>query len=337
MPVEQDELVTAAKAGDESAFGQLTERHRRELRVHCYRMLGSFSESEDLVQETLLRAWRGLNTFEGRSSFRAWLYRIATNACLDALSGRPRRLLPYDVAPPADPSGPPPEPVEYLALEPYPDHLLQGAGGEEGDPSEAVVAKETIELAFLAAIQHLSPRQRAVVILRDVLGWSAKDTAQLLDMTEVAVKSMLQRARPLMREHLPSRRQDWSPEEDPSVTERWLLQRYMEAHEQDNIEALAEVLRDDVRVAYPQMGLWSDSRESFIVSSRKFAPPGDYKFMPAQANLQPAVAIYLRSPGDTEFRLTALEVLRIDGDKIAEIVDFYLPDLFPAFDLPAVL
>ncbi|HUG82965.1 MAG TPA: RNA polymerase subunit sigma-70, partial [Euzebya sp.] len=310
MPLEQGELVAAARAGDESAFGQLAERHRRELQVHCYRMLGSFSESEDLVQETLLRAWRGLGTFEGRSSFRAWLYRIATNACLDALSGRPRRLLPYDVVPAADPNGPPPEPVEYLALEPFPDRLLNGAaGGEEGDPSETVVAKETIELAFLAAIQHLSPRQRAVVILRDVLGWSARDTAQLLDMTEAGVKSMLQRARPVMRQHLPSQRQDWSPEEDPSIRERWLLERYMEAHEQDNIDALAEILRDDVRVAYPQMGLWSDSRESFIVSSRKFAPPGDYRFVPAQANMQPAVAIYLRSPGDAEFRLTALELL----------------------------
>lgn len=254
MPVEQDALVAAAKAGDESALAELAQRHRGELQAHCYRMLGSFTESEDLVQETLLRGWRRLDTFEGRSSFRAWLYRIATNTCLDSLSGRARRFLPYDVAPPADPSGSPPEPVDYLALEPYPDHLLVGAGSEAGDPGEAVVAKETIELAFLAAIQHLPPRQRAVVILRDVLGWSAKETAQLLDMTEVAVKSMLHRARPVLKEHLPSKRQDWSPEEDPSVTERWLLQRYMEAHEQDNIEALAEVLRDDVRVAYPRWG-----------------------------------------------------------------------------------
>lgn len=221
-----DELVAAAQTGDESAFEQLVHRYRRELRVHCYRMVGSFTESEDLAQETLLRAWRRLDTFEGRSKLRAWLYRIASNVFLDALAKHPRRLLPYDVVSAADPDGPPPEPVEYRCLEPFPDHPLAGTTGSDREPGEATIAKETIELAFLAAIQHLQPRPRAVLILRDVLGWSAKDTAEALDMTEVAVKSILQRARPILRQRLPTRPQEWAPEADPSIPERALLQRY---------------------------------------------------------------------------------------------------------------
>jgi RNA polymerase sigma-70 factor (ECF subfamily) len=334
---ETSPVVAAAQAGDDAAFAELVRRHRRELQVHCYRMLGSYSESEDMVQETFLRAWRKIDTFQGRSSFRAWLYRIATNACLNALAERPGRVLPYDVAPAADPDGPPPPPAEYRCLEPYPDHLLEGVTPHDAEPGEVVIAKETIELAFLAAIQHLPPRQRAVLLLRDVLGWSARETADLLDMTEAAVKSMLQRARPTLRTHLPPRRQEWAPATDPSVMERVLLQRYIDAHEQDDLEALVDVLREDVRVSYAPHTIWSDSRAAFIDGSRKFAPPGEYRFVPTRANMQPAAAIYLRSPGDSEFRLTALEVLRIEGDKIVEIVDFDLPGLYPAFGLSPTL
>jgi RNA polymerase sigma-70 factor (ECF subfamily) len=334
----QDEqtLVAAAKSGDEAAFSALVRRSRRELHVHCYRMLGSLTEAEDVVQETFLRAWRKLDTFEGRSTLRAWLYRIATNACLDALAQRRPRLLPYDVVPPTAPGASPPASVEYLCVEPYPDSLLP-VTADDSDLGASVVAKETIELAFLAAIQHLPPRQRAVLILRDVLGWPAKETAVVLEMTEVAVKSALQRARPVLKRRLPSAREQWAKPPSPSDAERALLDRYIAAHERDDAQALAEVLREDVRVSYPPHPLWRDSREAFIASSAQDAPPGDYRFLPTRANGQQAVAIYLRPPGDTAFHPVALEVLRIEEGRIAEIIDFDLPQLVPAFGLPATL
>src|ERR687889_1787313 len=195
------------------SFTALVEPHRQELRAHCYRMLGSFQEAEDLVQETFLRAWKKADSFEGRSSVRTWLYRIATNACLDFLEGRSRRVLPHDLTGPAQPGVWPPD-EEIAWLEPYPG------------PDDAAISRETIELAFLAAIQHLPPRQRAVLILRDVLGWPASDTAALLEVSVASVKSALQRARPALKEHLPERRLDWTPSLEPTTDERALLQRY---------------------------------------------------------------------------------------------------------------
>ena len=208
---------------DESTFSVLFERHRRELRAHCYRMVGSFEDAEDLVQDTFARAWRARARFrrEGRWSFRAWLYRIATNACLDhvARRGRPR-VLPVDVAPAADPEGDvPPIAADVLWLEPYPDRLV--------DPHEAAVARETLEIAFVAAIQHLPPRQRASLILRDVAGFSARETAKLLGTSVPAVNSGLQRARDRLRERLPSRRDEW-PRSDTPAEQREVARRYVE-------------------------------------------------------------------------------------------------------------
>jgi RNA polymerase sigma-70 factor (ECF subfamily) len=328
--------VAAAVGGDEAAFTVLVERHRHELLVHCYRMLGSHAEAEDAVQETFLRAWRRFDTFAGLSTVRAWLYRIATNVCLDALRGRTRRRMPYEVVAAVDPDGPPPDGQPHPSVEPIPDHLL--ASGDDGaEPGAAVIEQETIELAFLAAIQHLPPRQRAALIMRDVLGWSARETAEQLDVNEPAVKSLLQRARRTLRRHLPARRQDWQPEDDPGLAERVLLQRYMDAHAQDDVEALAAVLAEDVRVSYPPYPLWCDSREAFIVGSRKFAPPGEVRLVATRANFQPACAIYLRPPGDDAFHPVALEVLRVEGDRITEIVDYGDPALFELFGLPATL
>jgi RNA polymerase sigma-70 factor, ECF subfamily len=332
-----DAVVSAARAGDESAFTRLVERHRRELQVHCYRMLGSYQDSEDMVQETFLRAWRKRETFQARSTFRAWLYRIATNACLDTLAGRSRRVLPYDVVPAADPDAPVPTATGFAWLEPYPDRLLDDlvAGGE--DPAAAVVANETIELAFLAAIQHLPPRQRAVLILRDVLGWSASDTGTALEVSVAAVKSALQRARATLKEHLPARRTEWAPSTEPTEAEQVVLQRYMNAHERGDADALAALLRDDVRVSFPPLPLWADGSAAFIEGSRKHAMVGEYRLVPVSANRQPATAVYVRRPGDDEFRPITLEVLRIEGGKIAEIVDFSDPELLVAFGLPATL
>jgi RNA polymerase sigma-70 factor (ECF subfamily) len=327
----------AALAGDQPAFGRLVEPHRRELRLHCYRMVGSIEDSEDLVQETFLRAWRRRDTFEGRSTFRAWLYRIATNTCLDFLDRRPRRVLPYDVAPPADPDGPLPPSAGFSWLEPYPDRLLESPAPREEEPDAVVVAREGVELAFLAAIQHLPPRQRAVLILRDVLEWSAAETAGLLGTSQASVKSALQRARGTLRERLPAPGLEWTPDTDPSDQEEAVLRRYMEAHERRDPAALAAVLREDVRVSIPPSPLWSEGRDTFIAASRKHAAPGEHRFLPTRANRQPALAIYVRPPGETRFRPVALEVLRIEKGRVAEIVDFSQPALFAAFGLPPSL
>jgi RNA polymerase sigma-70 factor, ECF subfamily len=310
---------------DKLEFGAVVERHRRELQIHCYRMLGSIDDSEDLVQETFLRAWRGRETYEGRATFRAWLYKIATNACLDALKGRPRRVLPPDVAPAADPAAGIPETGEHAWLEPYPDHLL--AGG----PDEAVVERETIELAFLAAMQHLPPRQRAVLILRDVAGWSADETAGLLDLSVAAVKSALQRARATMRERLPRRRADWAF--SSTAGERALVARWVAALEAADTSALAQMLRADSRVSFPPAPVWYDGRDAFLDASRRHAAVGDYRVIPTSANLQPALAMYLRRPGDTLFRALALEILRVEDGQIAEITDFGDTSLFARFGL----
>src|SRR4051812_14682214 len=220
----------------EEAFSGLAQRHRRELHVHCYRMLGSFEDAEDTVQETFLRAWRRRETFEGRSTFRAWLYRIATNACLDLLAKRR------------------PEPAiggEVPWLQPYPDRLLDElpAGGAD-EPETVAVARETIELAYLVAVQHLAPRPRAALILRDVVGWPAKDVAELLGDSVNSVNSALQRARAGMREHLPAERQDWSGADGDAGT-RELVRRFTDASVATDVDTIATMLRDDVRCSMP--------------------------------------------------------------------------------------
>jgi RNA polymerase sigma-70 factor, ECF subfamily len=314
----------------------LFERHRRELSVHCYRMMGSYSEAEDMVQETFVRAMASRHQIGDPSAVRAWLYKIATNACIDALRRRKRaRVLPFDVMEPVRAGDNVPTAGDHLWLEPFPDDLLVQEGG--GDPGQETIQRETIELVFLAAIQHLSPLQRAVFIARDVMEWSTKATAVLLDTSEAAVKSALQRARAVIREHLPVQREDWGRTTDLPEDERLVLQRYIDAHQRDSIEPLAEVLADDVRTAYPGIPLWSDSRAAFIQATREFAPPGEYRFVATSANLQPAVAIYLRTPGDRMYRLTALELLRIAHGKVTEIVDFDPSVLRPAFGLEATL
>ena len=253
-------------------FAAGLERHRGELQVHCYRMLGSFEDSEDLVQETFLRAWRSRASFgaDGRSSLKAWLYRIATNACLDVLRRRPRRVTPPEVAAAADPDAPVPPPEDLPWLQPYPDRLL--APAEEG-PEAVVVARETIELGFLAAIQHLPPRQRAVLILTQVLGWSAKDTASLLAVSVAAVNSALQRSRATLRERLPARRTEWAPSAEPSEEERELLRRYLDAHARADAAALAALLREDARLTMPPHAVWYDGRDAILIACQKGFDP----------------------------------------------------------------
>jgi RNA polymerase sigma-70 factor (ECF subfamily) len=338
-----DVVVAAARAGDESAFAELVEHHRGELRVHCYRMLGSFDESEDLVQETFLRAWKNLGGFEGRSTLRAWLYRIATNACLDALGGRAHRVLPHQVAPPADTSVAQPPRADIAWLQPFPDRLWEPVEPAEAEPDAVVVARETIELAFLAAIQHLPPRQRAVLILRDVLGWPAKQTAELLDGSVASVNSASQRARATLREHLPERRMEWAPAEEPTEQERAVLRRYMDAVERADVTAVAGLLAEEVRSMMPPFPVWFLGRDAVVAALAESWNPrspdyvGELRMVETGANRQPAVASYVRRPGDSDFRAFAISVLRIEGEHIVDATAFHEPELFPAFALPLTL
>jgi len=328
------------QTSDELEFGAHVERYRRELQVHCYRMLGSYDDSEDLVQETFLRAWRGRATFEGRASVRTWLYRIATNACLDALDRRPRRVLPPDLGPAADPAAmPAPPPTDIPWVTPYPDRLLDAIASSDEAPESEVVSRETIELAFIAAMQHLPTRQRAVLILRDVLGWSANESAALLAMSVSALNSALQRARATLKEHLPPRRLDWAAAADPTGDERVLLQRFMAAHETADVAAIAAILRDDARMVMPNLANWYDGRDAIATAMELgFSTLQGIKFrmVPTGANRQPAVAFYLRAANETEFQGFLLNVLRIEAGEIVEIAG-YGADVFPSFGLPATL
>jgi RNA polymerase sigma-70 factor (ECF subfamily) len=324
-------VVAAAKAGDESAFASLVETYRRELQVHCYRMLGSLEDSEDVVQETFLRAWRRRETFRGRSSFRAWLYGIATNACLDALQRRPR--VPQEGSSAV---------AEVSWLQPYPDELLEGVPANDAEPEAELVAKETIELAFIAAIQLLPPRQRAVLISRDVLGWSAAETAALLGVSVAAANSALQRARSTMKERLPRRRLDWAPDADPSREERELLQRYMDASERGDAKAMIELLRADSSFAMPPTRQsWVGAEaivEGWVQGGFGDDAWGRLRCVLTRVNTQPAVACYLKRPDDSEYKPFALDVLRIEGGVVAEIVAFDLSEpLVKALNLPRKL
>jgi RNA polymerase sigma-70 factor, ECF subfamily len=304
---------------DEPAFSGLAQRHRRELHVHCYRMLGSFEDAEDTVQETFLRAWRRRETFEGRSSFRAWLYRIATNACLDLLA---------KVRPEPATGG------EVLWLQPYPDHLLDEVAAGEGDEPETVaLARETIELAYLVAVQHLAPRPRAVLILRDVLGWPAKDVAELLGDSVNSVNSALQRARAGMREHLPAQRQDWTGDEEDAGT-RELVRRYTEASVATDIPALASMLREDVRSSMPPTPGLYVGRDAVVRSWDGFAGMTGLRAVLTSVNRQPAVAFYHLREG--AYLPLTIDVLRVTGGAITEIVTFH-DDQFPRLGLPECL
>jgi RNA polymerase sigma-70 factor (ECF subfamily) len=317
----------------EAEFSAHAERHRRELQVHCYRMLASYEEAEDAVQEALLRAWRHRSTYAGKASLRAWLYRIATNTCLDAIARDPRRKKP------APESG---TAVEFPWLQPFPDHLLDEIADEAAGPATALVEKETIELAFLVAIQHLPPKQRAVLILRDVLSWSAKETAELLDISVAAANSALQRARATMQETLPQQRSEWGTTTDPTEAEREVLQRYLETQERGDPDALAAILREDVRFSMPPQPEVYIGRETLREFTRPFLEPtgaeymGELRGLVVHANRMPGTAFYVKSPGDDTYRPLALDMLRIEHGEVAEITTFE-PRLFPLFGLPATL
>jgi RNA polymerase sigma-70 factor, ECF subfamily len=329
-------FVAGVQSGDAAAFAALTEPYRRQLHLHCYRMLGSFDEAEDLVQETLLRAWKGRAGFEGRSMVRTWLYRIATNACLDLLESKSHRLQALESPQAADAYGP-----EWL--QPYPDRLLDQLASGDSEPDELIIERETIELAYLAAIQYLPPKQRAILILRDALGWSSKETAGLLDESIASVNSALSRARSSMRKRLPPRRLEWSVPATASEAERKLLDRYMDATDRADVAALTSLLREEARLTMPPYPTWfqgrADIATAFSFATDPSSPTymGEFRTVATAANRQPAVAAYIRRPGDSEYRALGIDVLRLEGGLVVEITRFIRADIFEAFGLKSTL
>ena len=307
---------------DHSAFAALAERHRRELHVHCYRMLASFDEAEDAVQETFLKAWRGRSGFDGGSQFRAWLYRIATNVCLDMLRHSSRRTSVNSFA-------------EVPWLQPYPDLLLEAAAPGDEQPEAVAISRETISLAFLAALQVLPPRQRAALIARDVLGWPASETASALGTSVAAANSALQRARTTMQSYLPDTRAEWSAR-DPSAEERELVEQFIAAHERLDTEAVIAIAARDIRVTMPPSPYCYQGTEAIRPLMADAAAMGEWRLVPAGANQMPAAASYLRRPGDSVFRAFKLDVMRAEGAVIAEITTFPA-DHFAAFGLQLTL
>jgi RNA polymerase sigma-70 factor, ECF subfamily len=320
-------------------FARLTEPLRAELLAHCYRMLGSVHDAEDQVQETLLRAWRSFGAFEGRASLRTWLYRIATNACLRALETRARRPLPSGLgAPASDPDAPfaaavaeVPEMTEITWLEPFPDARLPRGG--PADPASIVAARADTRLALIAALQYLPARQRAVLLLRDVLGWRAAEVAGLLGTSTAAVNSMLQRARAQLGDAAPARDQIREPA-DPR--DRELVGRYAAAFADADVAALMRLLTADAVFEMPPQPMWLAGRAAVgaFLGARVLGEPGRFRLVPVPANGQPGLATYLRGPGGA-FHAEALQVLTTGGGRVARVTAFRDPGLFAVFGLPA--
>jgi RNA polymerase sigma-70 factor (ECF subfamily) len=334
-PESERALLEAARRGDANAYGRLVGPYRAELHAHCYRMLGSVQDAEDALQETLLRAWRGLRGFEGRSSLRSWLYKIATNACLKAIERRPKRVLPIDYAPASDPHDGPAEPVtESVWLEPYPDERLGLEGGLLG-PDARYEQREGVELAFIAALQHLPARQRAVLILRDVLGYSARETAEALDTTPVSVDSALQRAHTTVNERLPKQSQQATLRAvgDDALSD--LVERYVAAWERNDVDAVVAMLTDDATMTMPPLPSWYSGRDAVAMFLRSAPLTGAkrWRLIPARANGQLAFGKYIWDEETHAFKPHGVNVLTLRGAQIEEITAFLTPDAFRRFGL----
>jgi RNA polymerase sigma-70 factor (ECF subfamily) len=332
-------LLDAARAGDQDAFARLVEPYRAQLRAHCYRMLGSLPDAEDALQETLLRAWRGLARFESRSSLRSWLYTIATNAGLREIERRPKRVLPVDYSPAADPHDTPAEPLtESVWLEPYPDAEL-GLTADLLGPDARYEQRESIELAFTAALQHLPPRQRAVLILRDVLGFSARETAEALETTPVSVDSALQRAHRTIDERLPSRTQGATLQALGDQELREIVSRFADAWERHDVGTVVAMLADDARMTMPPQPSWYLGRDAIAIFLRRWplSPEKRFRLRPISANGQPALAGYIWDEQANAFEAESILVLTFRDDRIEEITAFRTPEVFPFFGLPQQL
>jgi RNA polymerase sigma-70 factor (ECF subfamily) len=327
-------LLTRAASGDEEAFGELTGPHRRELQLHCYRILGSIQDAEDALQETMVSAWRGLEQFEGRASVRAWLYRIATNRCLDALrdAGRRPRTVP-------EPPFEPPAPTRFgdpSWLEPYPDRLLEGIVDAAPGPDARYELRETVELAFIAALHALPPRQRAALVLRDVLGFQTSEVAAMLQSSEDSVKGALKRARATLEQRLPAADRGRAPAPE-SAQERALVRRFADAFAADDIEGVVALLTDDAWLTMPPSPLEYQGLHAIaeflgqVASWQKGRPR---VLLPTRANTQPAFGAYRRDAQAPIAHATGLIVLSLRGERVAAITQFLDNDLLSRFGLP---
>ncbi|MEA2386367.1 MAG: hypothetical protein QOJ22_541 [Thermoleophilaceae bacterium] len=317
-------LLEAVRSGGEDAFGRLVEPYRGELHAHCYRMLGSVHDAEDALQDALLRAWRGLARFEGRSSLRSWLYTIATNTCLNAIARRPKRVLPVDYGPASDPHDAPGEPVvESVWIEPYPDELL-GLDDGPAAPEASYELRESVELAFVAALQHLPANQRAVLILREVLGFSAKEVAESLDTSVASVNSALQRARAAVDERVPDQSQQKTLRALGDDELRGLVSRYVDAWERNDVEQFASMLAEDATFAMPPLASWYQGREGIAGWAAGWPLSGAWRWrtVPARANGQPALGFYTWDEGEQAYMPFALNVLSFRGSLITNVTAF---------------
>jgi RNA polymerase sigma-70 factor, ECF subfamily len=326
-------LLDTARSGDETAFAELIAPYRGQLHAHCYRMLGSLHDAEDAMQEVSLRAWRALGRFEGRSSLKSWLYTIATNTCINHIEKRPKRVLPIDYAPAADPHGGPGEPVvESVWVEPYPDELI-GVEDELAGPEARYEQREAIELAFVAALQLLPANQRAVLILREVLGFSAQEVAATLETTVASVNSALQRARKGIEERAPEQSQQATLRELGDERVKELVERYVDAWEQGDVDTVMDMLADDASFAMPPLASWFSGEEGIRIFLEGWPLSGAWRWrpIPARANGQPALAFYIWDEDEQAYLPFALNVLTFRGDKISDVTAF----VTRATELPA--
>ena len=334
----EHELLDAARGGDEEAFRHIVESHRGELHAHCYRMLGSVQDADDALQETLLRAWRGLSGFAGRSSLRTWLYQIATNVCRDAIARRPKRTLPIGYGPASGPGEDVGEPlVESVWLEPYADESL-GLESGYAAPDARYEQREALELAFVAALQHLPGTQRAVLILREVLGFSAREVAASLDTTVPSVNSALQRARKAVAERLPARSQQATLRSLGDGRIRQLVEAYVDAWSRGDVDAVRALLAADATFSMPPWSSWWRGRDTIAEMAKEAAEFCAVSLaLPVSANGQVAVAYFHLDAETGRYVATAIDVITFDGELIADITAFVRPDIFARFGLPEEL
>jgi RNA polymerase sigma-70 factor (ECF subfamily) len=328
-PLER-ELLAAARGGDEDSFGRLVEPRRAELQAHCYRMLGSVHDAEDALQDALLRAWRGLPRFESRSSLRSWLYRIATNTCLDVVAKRPKRVLPIDYGPGADPHDAPGAPlVESVWVEPYPDEELGLEDGFAG-PEATYEQRESVELAFVAALQHLPANQRAALILREVLGFSAREVAESLETSVASVNSALQRARKTVDEKLPAQSQQATLRAIGDEDLRAIVDSYTQAMQRGDVNAVVALLTEDAAWSMPPVPSWY-RHEALVAFLTEYPLQERWRHIPTRANGQLAVGCYMWDPERESYVAAVLDVLTLSGTRIAQVTGFLAPWVFQRF------
>jgi RNA polymerase sigma-70 factor (ECF subfamily) len=318
-----DRLLAAAQGGDEGAFGTLVETHRGELHAHCYRMLGSVHDADDAMQDAMLRAWRSLGKFQGKSSLRSWLYKIATNTCLDLIGKRPKRQLPLDVAPDADPSDGVGQPlIESVWVEPYPDEQLGLTDGLAA-PEARYEMRESVELAFIAALQHLPANQRAVLIMREVLGFSAQEAADLLETSTASINSALQRARVSVDEKLPERSQQATLRSLGDEKLQKLVQSYMEAIQAGDVNRVVGMLAEDAAWSMPPLATWyRGERIPDFLSAGPLSGDWKWKHVPTHANGQLAIGCYTWHDDEQAYMPFCVDVLTLEGDRIKEVTAF---------------